>query len=260
MGHYTGDKFLSITSRRNNGPYFSLLKFHHKAADVMIKPLRTKEEILKSYLKIDDIPTQIKNPELVRKRRQQIVDATVQLLVKYDYHKTTTRMIAKSAGLSIGSLYEYVESKEDVLCLVCDSIHLEVEKAVKDTLLTSESTKKTLKKIIRNYFLVCHKMTDPILLLYQNAQFLPGKWKAKIFDNELRISNIFIQILQKISIKDNIPNLDKKTAFLVGHNIVVMGQMWVFRKWYFSKHFSIDEYIKYQTEFILGITFQHDQK
>ncbi|MFK5952114.1 MAG: hypothetical protein QM498_03585 [Desulfobacterium sp.] len=38
MGRYTGDRFPIITDIWNNNTYFSLLKFHHKVADVMIKP------------------------------------------------------------------------------------------------------------------------------------------------------------------------------------------------------------------------------
>lgn len=65
-----------------------------------------------------DIPTQIKNPDLVNRRRRQIADAAVQLFIDNGFHKTTTRQIARKAGVSIGSLYEYIASKEDVLYLV----------------------------------------------------------------------------------------------------------------------------------------------
>ena len=57
-----------------------------------------------------DIPTQIKNPDLVNRRRRQIADAAVQLFIDNGFHKTTTRQIACKAGVSIGSLYEYIAS------------------------------------------------------------------------------------------------------------------------------------------------------
>ena len=81
-----------------------------------------------------DIPTQIKDPELVERRRRQIVDAAVQLFIKNGFHKTTTRQIAGAAGFSIGSLYEYIASKEDILYLVCDAIHAEVERGVSEAM------------------------------------------------------------------------------------------------------------------------------
>ena len=119
--------------------------------------------------KLKEIPTQIKNPELVKRRRRQIVDAAVQLFIEKGFHKTTTRQIAKAAGFSIGSLYEYVASKEDVLYLVCDAIHAEVERGVSQALERTTRGREALAEVIREYFLVCHRMSDHILLIYQET-------------------------------------------------------------------------------------------
>ncbi|MBF0112736.1 MAG: TetR/AcrR family transcriptional regulator [Desulfamplus sp.] len=211
-------------------------------------------------LNAQGVPTQIKNPELVKERRRQIVDATVHLFVEHGYHKTTTRMIARAAGFSIGSLYEYVSCKEDVLYLVCEAIHGEVQRAVEEALSGSAGNgRATLAEVIREYCHVCNNMNDHILLMYQVSQFLPKQWKIKALENELRITDIFINALLRLSGKGDIPKLDHKTASLVGHNISVIGQMWAFRRWYLAKNFSIDEYIEYQTKFILGLVFQNIQ-
>jgi len=39
MGHNAGNKFPTVISTHNDRTYFSLLKFHHKVANVMIKPV-----------------------------------------------------------------------------------------------------------------------------------------------------------------------------------------------------------------------------
>lgn len=202
-----------------------------------------------------EVPTQIKNPELVRERRRQIVDSTVTLFIEHGYHKTTTRMIARAAGFSIGSLYEYVSSKEDLLYLVCQAIHEEVRDAVEDALGGRSLEKEQLAEVIRQYFIVCDKMADHILLMYQVTQFLPDKWKKRVLINELNITDIFIQTLGSMSGKHNFPELDEKIINLVGHNISVIGQMWAFRRWHMKKDFTIDQYISIQTDFILGLLY-----
>ena len=73
------------------------------------------------------IPTLVKNASLGWERRAILVDAAVELFINKGFHQTTTWQIAKAAGFSIGTLYEYIASKEDVLYLVCDSIHKEME-------------------------------------------------------------------------------------------------------------------------------------
>ena len=214
---------------------------------------RTKMSKKTSSLADTEVPTQIKNPELVRERRRHIIDSTVKLFIEHGYHKTTTRMIAKAAKFSIGSLYEYVSSKEDLLYLVCKTIHEEVQDAVEDAF--SGSTTEQLTEMIRRYFQVCDKMSDHILLMYQVTQFLPDKWKERVLINELNITDIFVQALARLSGQDNFPTLDEKTLNLIGHDISVIGQMWAFRRWHFKKHFTLEQYTSLQTDFILGHIF-----
>lgn len=202
-----------------------------------------------------EVPTQIKNLDLVRERRRHIIDSTVKLFIEHGYHKTTTRMIAKAADFSIGSLYEYVSSKEDLLYLVCKTIHEEVRDAVEDALANPSGEREQLADVIRQYFMVCDKMADHILLMYQVTQFLPDKWKERVLVNELNITDIFVQALAGMSGQHNFPELDEKVLNLVGHNISVLGQMWAFRHWHMKKNFTIDQYIAIQTDFILGLLF-----
>lgn len=215
-----------------------------------------KKKESKTPIADTEVPTQIKNPELVRERRRQIIDSTVKLFIEYGYHKTTTRMIAKASNFSIGSLYEYVSSKEDLLYLVCKTIHEEVQKAVEKALSDTDRDKERLSQVIRQYFYVCDKMGDHILLMYQVTQFLPAKWKERVLVNELNITDVFINAVASLSGKDTFPQLDDKILNLVGHNISVLGQMWAFRRWHMQRHFSIEDYIKIQTDFILGLIFK----
>jgi len=202
-----------------------------------------------------EVPTQIKNPDLVREKRRRIIDSTVTLFIEHGYHKTTTRMIARAANFSIGSLYEYVSSKEDLLYLVCHTIHEEVKEAVEKALAQTQQGKEQLAEAIRQYFYVCDRMADHILLMYQVTQFLPDKWKEQVLSNELDITQIFIDALGSLSGKNNIPKLDDNDLNLVGHNISVLGQMWAFRRWHVQKKFNIEDYIQIQARFILGLIF-----
>jgi AcrR family transcriptional regulator len=201
-----------------------------------------------------DIPTQIKNRELVRQRRLQIVDAAVQLFIENGFHKTTTRQIAKASGMSIGSLYEYVTCKEDVLYLVCEAIHAEVERGVAEALSRATRGREALAEVIREYFLVCHRMCDHILLIYQETQSLPPQWRKRVLENEVRITGIFVKVLARLVETGHLPYLDERSIELVAHNISVLGHTWTFRRWFLARHYSIEDYIELQTDFILGLS------
>jgi AcrR family transcriptional regulator len=202
--------------------------------------------------KIRDIPTQIKDLELVDRRRLQIVDAAVRLFIEKGFHKTTTREIAGAAGISIGLLYEYVSSKEDVLYMVCEAIHGEVERNVSEALKRSKKGRDAVERMIREYFNVCHRMNDHILLIYQETQTLPPRWRRRVLENEVRISKIFVKALKNLVASGDLPPLEKKMIELIAHNISVLGHMWTFRRWFLSRQYSIEDYIELQTDFILG--------
>jgi len=201
-----------------------------------------------------DVQTQIKNPALVDRRRRQIVDAAVQLFIEKGFHRTTTREIARATGFSIGTLYEYVASKEDVLYLVCDAIHAEVERGVSEAMKRTSEGQEALAEVIREFFLVCHRMSDHILLIYQETQTLPDQWRTRVLENEVRITGLFVQVLAKLCEFGDMPHLDEKTIELMAHNICVLGHMWTFRRWYLARHYTIEDYIELQTRFIMGLS------
>jgi AcrR family transcriptional regulator len=200
-----------------------------------------------------DIPTQVKDPELVERRRRQIADAAVQLFIDKGFHKTTTRQIAAAAGFSIGSLYEYFASKEDILYMVCESIHAEVERGVTMAMSRATGGQSALREVIREYFMICDRMSDFILLIYQETQSLPSQWQNRVLENELRITGLFIEALARIASTGELPNLDESSIELTAHNIVVLGHMWTFRRWFLTRHYSTEDYINLQTKLILGM-------
>jgi len=211
------------------------------------------EDVMEPFQGTKGIPTQIKNPDLVERRHRQIIDAAVQLFIQQGFHKTTTRQIAQAAGFSIGSLYEYITSKEDILYLVCDAIHAEVERGVSETMTRASGGRNSLVEVIREYFLVCNRMNDHILLIYQETQSLPSQWRKKVLENEVRITGIFVKVLAHLISSGDLPQLSDRSIELVAHNISVLGHMWTFRRWFLARHYSIEDYIELQTEFILGI-------
>lgn len=203
--------------------------------------------------RIKDIPTQIKDEKLVARRRRQIVDASVELFMACGFHKTTTRQIASAAGISIGLLYEYISTKDDILFLVCEAIHAEMHAAVTEALDRTEEGVHPLAVAIREYFLVCHRMSDHIVLIYQEMHSLPSNWRNKVMENEEKITDLFIRVLEELMRNRALPLLDEGVINLAAHNISVLGHMWAFRRWMLTNRYTIDEYIKIQTSFVLRL-------
>lgn len=197
------------------------------------------------------IPSLVKDQKLVKKRREQIIEAAVALFVEKGFFKTTTREIAAKAGFSIGTLYEYIEAKEDVLYLVCDAIHHELEERLLQSVQDTRKGLDSLQEAMIHFFQVMHDMQDRVLLIYQEAKSLPKDTLRYVLGKENDITAIFEKILLR-GIEDGSMALDQKDAHLMAHNIMVLGEMWVFRRWALAREYSLDDFIQKQTSLILN--------
>ncbi len=63
------------------------------------------------------VKARVADEALVRRRRQQIIEAAVELFSDQGYYRTTVQEIAARAGVSTGLIYQYVEDKDDILLL-----------------------------------------------------------------------------------------------------------------------------------------------
>ncbi|MBL8383532.1 MAG: TetR/AcrR family transcriptional regulator [Burkholderiales bacterium] len=66
------------------------------------------------------IAANVKDAALVGERRDQIVEAAIAVFRDKGFAAATMRDVGLRAGLSQGTLYNYVRTKEDTLYLVCD--------------------------------------------------------------------------------------------------------------------------------------------
>jgi AcrR family transcriptional regulator len=79
------------------------------------------------------VAANIKDRELVRDRRRQLVEAALAVFLRKGYHDTTVREIGREAGLTQGTIYNYVRSKGDILYLVCDEVVRAYQDATRST-------------------------------------------------------------------------------------------------------------------------------
>lgn len=198
------------------------------------------------------VQSSIKDENKIIARRQQIIDAGVKLFKEKGFHRATTRELAKAAGFSIGTLYEYIRTKEDVLFLVCDNIFNEVTKCLTD-FLSDTGTIEGLKQAIRQYYLLIDQMPEEFTIMYQETKSLQKAAMHYILDKELEMVAIFERLLKDCVEAGNL-SLSEDAIYLAANQIVVQGQSWAFRKWALQKRYTIDQYIKLQTTmFLQGI-------
>ncbi|MCM3718431.1 TetR/AcrR family transcriptional regulator [Fictibacillus phosphorivorans] len=197
-----------------------------------------------------EVPSLVKDEKLIQKRREEMVKAAVSLFKKNGFHRTTTREIAKVSGFSIGTLYEYIRSKEDILYLVCDSIYDGVKWRLQQDIDSADSGIKGVEKAITAYFKVMDDMQDEVLVMYQEAKSLSDEALPYVLKKELEMTAIFERLLSQAVHKGDL-DLNEKEIQAAAHNILIIGQMWTFRRWALQKIYTLEEYTKLQLQQLL---------
>ncbi len=196
----------------------------------------------------------VKDQQLIKKRREQMIKGAVRLFIEKGFHRTTTREIAKESGFSIGTLYEYIGSKEDVLYLVCDAIYEEVRDRLHQQIDTDKTGLERLKKAIAALFHVIDEMQDEVLVMYQEAKSLPKEDLPYVLQKEVEMTEMMEEVIYAC-IEEGVLDLSEQEIKLLANNILVSGHMWTFRRWVMQKLYTLEEYTKLQTEQLLaGVT------
>lgn len=200
-------------------------------------------------MKKREVQASVKDERLVKKRRDQMIKGAVTLFKQKGFHRTTTREIARASGFSIGTLYEYIRTKEDVLYLVCDSIYDEVRERLQENLDTNQGTLDSLKVGIANYFKVMDDLQDEVLVMYQEVKSLTKDALPYVLKKEIEMVAMFEDVIQRC-VENGELDLDEKHVKIIAHDIFVQGQMWGFRRWALQKLYTLEEYTQLQTELL----------
>jgi len=124
---------------------------------------------------------------LVERRHQQIVDGACKIFFKKGFHPTTTRDIAKACGMSIGQLYHYISSKDDVLYLV----HKHSQKVWQEYLERSNFVKiddplEKLTKALHYTLLFMIENKKMFQFIYSESKYLDKKRLRVVLDMDYK--------------------------------------------------------------------------
>jgi AcrR family transcriptional regulator len=144
------------------------------------------------------VATQIKNKELVEKRRKHLIDAATKIFMEKGYHQTSIRDIAKETSFSMGNLYDYISKKEDILYLVHQNMINSVYRGLFDIKEDEFEIKfGELKEIIRNALERTFDFQDEIILLYRESGSLSKEMLSPILTLESRYIGMFKRLLDE---------------------------------------------------------------
>jgi AcrR family transcriptional regulator len=142
------------------------------------------------------IETLIQDQALVQERHEQIFKAASRVFISHGYDRATVRQIAEEAGLSLGSLYTYIKSKEDILYLVFDKLTAERRANIARAIEGLDDPVARIEAAIRAHLDTAYRFQDEILLMYRETASLTPVSQHTVLKRESDYIAFFEEILQ----------------------------------------------------------------
>jgi TetR/AcrR family transcriptional regulator, cholesterol catabolism regulator len=118
------------------------------------------------------VVSNIKNARKIEDRRDLLVAAAIKIFLKQGFHAATVREIGDAAGLTQGTIYNYVRSKDDILYLVCDKVVTAYQAAIREAIDQVDDPSALLESTIRAIVQAMYDHQDSILLIYREGHAL----------------------------------------------------------------------------------------
>jgi TetR/AcrR family transcriptional regulator, cholesterol catabolism regulator len=187
-------------------------------------------------------------PEAIREaraqwRRGQIIDAATQLMEDRGFHEMSVNALATAAGLSVGTIYQYVEDKTDILLLVIVDI---LEAYRHDVPAAMDGHTDAVERLAAGFEAYCRIVDSrryATVLAYRESKTLPVEGRQKIMALEVETTGLMQACLDEAVENGLVVTCDTQ---LIAHNLTVLAHAWALKHWHLKKHLDLETYIARQ--------------
>jgi len=187
-----------------------------------------------------------KHQQNLEEKHQQIAETAASLFIEKGFHKTSVRDIASAMGMSLGNLYYYINSKDDLLHLVYREVYrileapdLEVDKALDPA--------EKLHLMMKGKLKIMKRHRKLFQMTFLESKNIGKSTLKKIMSKESNLIMAFVN-----TIKDGVDQgvFKKVNPMIIGNFIFFSIFFYPLRKWFFKGGFSFEEIEKEIVDFI----------
>ena len=182
-------------------------------------------------------------------KKWEIVKAAAALFIKQGTVNTGVRDIAEAGGITVGTLYHYFKSKEEIIASFMDFAVSGTDEFLKqaETRLANVEPRKALRQAMGLYMDFTSEAQNIVLFWHQETRNLSHELRKRLLDNEFVLAGAF----EKIIIRGQQAGVFKvKNSWLAAHNVIIMCDMWAFRRWALGRRMTAEQFKHEQIDFI----------
>ncbi|MBF0226916.1 MAG: TetR/AcrR family transcriptional regulator [Desulfobacterales bacterium] len=188
----------------------------------------------------DENSIKIKNQKIGVKKLGKIIDAALKLSNEKGFHAMSLRELCKESGLSMGGLYAYIESKDELLNVIQDHGRRILLKTMTENLTNINDPLEKLEAAIRLHLYLSEMMQAWFFFSYMETRFFNKEEKKTAKNSELFTEKIFHDILNEGCFHGVFTLED---PLLTASVLKAMLQDWYLKRWkYQERDISVEKY------------------
>jgi AcrR family transcriptional regulator len=200
----------------------------------------TVEDICREYYLKNRETINIKKEAVAIKNLVTILNTTLKLSNDKGFQAMTLRDLSRESGLSMGALYTYFTSKDELFRIIHNHGMNMITMALVNRIREETDPSVKLRKAISIHLYLSEIMHQWFYFLYMETRNLQKEERKLSIESEIFTEQIFIDILKQ-GVKNGIYSIENIT--LTSAIIKALLQDWYLKRWKYSKRkTSIDQY------------------
>ncbi len=191
---------------------------------------------------------QVKKENTVLKNLEKIFSATLKISNKKGFQAMTMRDLSKEAGMSMGALYSYFSSKEELLEMLQHQRRTITLRILQERIEKEKNPADRLRTAVQTHLYLSEAMQPWFYFSYMEAKNLNRRERDKAIASERFTEKIFEDVFQEGEREGVFPARDHQMSASI---VKAMLQDWYLkRRKYAERNISVDRYARFVLEFI----------
>jgi len=191
----------------------------------------------------------VKKEKIVVKNLEKIFSAVLKISNKKGFQTMSMRDLSKESGMSMGALYAYFSSKEELLSMLQRQGRTLALEVIEKNIINKENALDRLRAAIRTHLYISESMQPWFYFSYMEAKNLNKEEREKAINIELYAEKVITEIL----VQGESEGFFQARDHQLSASIIILPMMrdWYLNRWKYGKrNVSVDQYANIVLEFI----------
>ncbi len=206
------------------------------------------EDICREIFRENQQSIKIKKEPVAVKNLVNIFNTTLRLSNEKGFHTMSLRNLSSASGLSMGALYSYFSSKDELLEMIQKQGRRIAGKVLLDHLNPDDAPPVKMRTMIRAHLYLTEVMQPWFYFAYMETKNLDRTQRKRSIENELFTEQFFLDILVEGQEKGVYKAVDPT---LTAGAIKALLQDWYVKRWkYTRRRVSVEAYAGFMIAFV----------